>query len=46
MGATSLGNDMTRLTLVSRIVRFLDRTLATGRKDPHPRFALPLRRER
>ncbi len=31
MGATSLGSDMTRLTLMSRILRFLDRHLGKQR---------------
>ncbi len=31
MGAPSLGNDMTKLTLKTRLVRFLDRTLGTAR---------------
>lgn len=31
MGAPSLGNDMTKLTLKSRLVRFLDRTIGTVR---------------
>jgi hypothetical protein len=31
MGAPSLGNDMTKLTLKTRALRFLDRTLAAKR---------------
>ena len=31
MGATSLGGDMTKLTLKTRLLRFLDRTIGTGR---------------